>query len=271
MRRSTLELLACPTCQGSLSLDGAHTADPVDGGTLRCSHCEQRYPIRNGIPQFISSQQLEGLDRRFSKFYDRLSPLYDLVIKAAFLPFGGDRRARKEILDRLELTGGPVLEVSVGTGSNLPYLFESPRLGQAYGLDLSAGQLARCQRRVARQGWPVDLFLGTAEALPFQTGTFDSVFHIGGINFFSNQKKAIEEMIRVARPGTKILIADEAERLAQLYQRVPGAAVPEPGQEGGAVLPLDLVPDTMEDTRLDGIWQSHGKPHGYCLEFRKPA
>jgi ubiquinone/menaquinone biosynthesis C-methylase UbiE len=175
-----------------------------------------------------------------------------------------------EILDRLELTAGPILEVSVGTGLNLPYLFESPQVRQVYGLDLSAGQLARCQKVVARQGWPVDLFLGTAEALPFQADVFDSVFHLGGINFFSNQKKAIEEMIRVARPGTKILIADEAERLAHLIQRMPDASHPDPGQKGG-VMPAHLVPDTVEDLRLDGIWQGHGKPHGYCLEFRKPA
>jgi ubiquinone/menaquinone biosynthesis C-methylase UbiE/uncharacterized protein YbaR (Trm112 family) len=265
MRRSTVELLACPACQASLSLVDGQATDPVDEGGLTCASCQRTFPIRDGIVRFVRPQQLEGLDRHFSRFYDRLSPLYDLAMKAALLPFGGERQARQEILDRLELKGGPVLEVSVGTGLNLPILFESPHVGTTFGLDLSAGQLARCQRLVAKRGWPVDLFLGTAEALPFQTATFDSVFHIGGINFFSDKRRAIEEMIRVARPGTRILIADEAERPARIIQRVLGAS------QADAAVPVDLVPDTMEEVRLDGIWQAHGKAHGYCLEFRKPG
>lgn len=48
-----------------------------------------------------------------------------------------------------------------------------------------------------------------AEDLPFIDQSFDVVLHVGGINFFSDKKRAIEEMIRVAKPGTKIMIADE--------------------------------------------------------------
>lgn len=33
---------------------------------------------------------------------------------------------------------------------------------------------------------------------------FDTVFHVGGINFFNDRARAISEMIRVARPGTKL-------------------------------------------------------------------
>ena len=58
---------------------------------------------------------------------------------------------------------------------------------------------------------------------PNQDDSFGGVFHIGGINFFDDKKRAIEEMIRVARPGSRILISDEKEKAAQAYERIiPG-------------------------------------------------
>lgn len=271
MKRSTLELLCCPSCQGDLSLRHERGDKIVDEGSLFCSHCELSFLISNAIPRFIDLQQLEGLDRRFARFYDWFSHLYALFTKVAFIPFGGDRKARKQILDRLELKGGRILEVSIGSGANLPYLFESPTVGEVYGLDISAGQLAQCSHFVTKRGWPVDLFLGTAEVLPFKGGSFDSVFHIGGINFFSRKKEAIDEMIRVARPGSKIVIADESERVARLIARIPGLSRSHQGKKVDTSVPVDLVPDTMEEKRVDGIWKVHGQYHGYCLEFRKPA
>jgi ubiquinone/menaquinone biosynthesis C-methylase UbiE len=240
-------------------------------GILFCSHCERSFPIKRGIAHFIDPQELEGLNRSFARGYNRFSHVYDLFIRMGFLAFGGDRRARKEILDRLDLNGGRILEVSIGTGANLPYLFESPGVGKVYGLDISFGQLARCRRLIRERGWPVDLFLGTAEALPFKAGSFDSVFHIGGINFFSGKKKAIDEMIRVAKPGSKIVIADESEQVAQNLARISGFLHSSQGKKVDTAVPVHLVPETMKEIKVDGIWKAHGQYHGYCLEFRKPG
>jgi len=271
MKRSSLELLGCPGCRSALSLCGEDAGETVDVGDLGCAQCGRSFAIRGGIPRFIEAEGLEGPDRRFAGFYDRFSRLYPFFTKLMFLGMGGDRRARKVVLDRLEPGGGRVLEVSVGTGANLPYLFESPDVGEVYGLDISAGQLARCREAVAKHGWPVDLFLGTAETLPFQDEIFDGVLHIGGINFFTHKRQAIEEMIRVARPGSKIVIADETERLARLICRIPGLGPARSDTTPDLSVPVHLVPDTMEEIRVDGIWKAHGRPHGYCLEFRKPV
>ena len=271
VKHTTLEVLCCPTCREELHLRDASGVEQVEEGFLYCSACERRFPIVRGVPQFVRPDELKGLNRRFARMYDWLSHVYALFTKVAFLPMGGERKARKEILDRLELNDGRVLEVSIGPGVNLPYLFESPDMGEVYGLDISWGQLTRCQSFIGKRGWSVDLFLGTAEALPFKAGAFDSVFHIGGINFFSGKKQAIEEMIRVARPGTRIVRADEAERLARLVGSIPGLAGSNRGREVDTAVPIDLVPDTMEETQVHDIWKAHGAPHGYCLEFRKPA
>jgi ubiquinone/menaquinone biosynthesis C-methylase UbiE len=178
---------------------------------------------------------------------------------------------RGVVLNRLDRSAERILEVSVGSGGNLPYLFEFPGVRHVCGLDISRGQLDCCRRVVAKRGWPVDLFLAMAEKLPFKAESFDGVLHIGGINFFSEKKKAIDDMIRVARPGSKIVIADESEQVARTIVRIGRLFGSFRGKKTDVSVPVHLVPDTMQDIRVDGIWKAHGHYHGYCLEFTKPA
>ena len=271
MKCTTLVLLSCPNCQGALSPRGERCESKIDEGELFCSLCERSFLIRDGITHFVSLQELEGLNLRFAHFYERYSRFGAIFDKLSFMPMGGERKARMEILRRLEPNGGRVLEVSIGSGGNLPYLFESYKVSEVYGLDISAAQLNRCRKFVEKRGWHVDLFLGMAERLPFKAESFDSVFHIGGINFFSEKKKAIHEMIRVARSGGKIVIADESERVAQFIARILRLSRSNKGRNVDTSMPAYLVPETMEEMRVDGIWKRHGQFHGYCLEFRKPA
>jgi len=267
MKRNSLDLLACPVCHAPLTLhDG--TAGPVESGRLRCEHCQKDYPIEQGIPHFVQPEQLTGLNRRFSRMYDWYSWGYRAFSKIAFAYIGmSEERGRREITDRLEPTGGRVLEISIGPGVNLPYLVNRPDVGEVYGLDISLGQLRHCQSYVRRKGWEVDLFLGNGEQLPFRDASFEGVFHVGGINFFNDKEKAIHEMIRVARPGTRILIADESEKGARGYEKfIPGFKKSFGGQRATIVAPVDLVPKNMLETRLFDVW----KGWLYCLEFRKP-
>jgi len=250
MKRSTLELLCCPGCNGALSLRDDGGDEIVEEGSLFCPNCERNFLIKDSIVYFLDPQDLAGPNRSFARFYNWLSHFYALFTKVAFLPFGGDRKGRKEILERLELNKGRILEVSIGTGANLPYLFESPDVGEVYGLDISVGQLKHCRSFITKRGWPVDLFMGTAEALPFKADSFDSVFHIGGINFFSGKKQAIDEMIRVARPGSKIVIADESERVARFIAHMPGFLSSHQGKKVDLSVPVHLVPDTIQKTGI---------------------
>ena len=271
MKRSTLELLCCPNCRTELAFRHEPGNTSEEEGELLCSRCGKSYTIKNGIGRFIDLPELEGLNQRFARFYNKWSRFGAVFDWLSFLPMGGERKARTEILQRLELNNGRVLEVSIGSGGNLPYLFESLKVGDIYGLDISATQLTNCRRLITKRGWPVELFLGKAEELPFRSDSFDSVFHIGGINFFSEKKKAIDEMVRVARPGRKIVIADESEQVAQTVAHLLRLSRSSPENELDASVPVHLVPETMKEVHVDGIWRMHGRYHGYCLEFRKPG
>jgi ubiquinone/menaquinone biosynthesis C-methylase UbiE/uncharacterized protein YbaR (Trm112 family) len=267
MKRTTLDLLACPSCNGHLEYAGGNEKT-LHAGTLTCSHCKLQFPIVEGIPHFIQTEKLTGFNRRFARMYNWFSWGYRLFSKVAFAYIGMDEEtARREVTDRLEPHSGRVLEVSVGPGVNLPYLVNRADVSEVLGLDISPGQLQRCRSYVARKGWEVDLLLGNGEQLPVRDETFDGVFHVGGINFFNDKKAAIEEMIRVAKPGARILISDETEKGAQGYEKyIPGFKKSFGGTRKQIAPPVDLVPANMLETRVFDVW----KGWMYCIEFRKP-
>jgi ubiquinone/menaquinone biosynthesis C-methylase UbiE len=169
---------------------------------------------------------------------------------------------RREILAELEIKpSARVLEVGVGTGANLRYL---PQDIDFYGLHLSWGMLNKCRKKLKKTRRTVRLFQGEACRLPFRAEVFDCVFHVGGINFFSDPKRAIREMIWVAKPGTKIVISDETKDVVP--DSHPTEAYFPPGSEA-VRCPLDLVPEEMQEIKAREI--AGGRL--YCLTFRKPA
>jgi len=267
MKSTTLGLLACPACHARLGVSGM-VETPVQEGTLTCSRCDQHFPIVNGIPHFIRREQLTGLNRHFARAYDWSAWAYRAFSRIAFAYIGMDEETgRREITDRLDPHGGRVLEVSIGPGVNLPYIINRPDVREVFGLDISLGQLKNCRRYVTKTGWGVDLFLGNAEQLPFRDEAFESVFHVGGINFFNDKKCAIDEMIRVAKPGARILVADETEKGAQGYEKfIPTFKKSFEGKRDEIKAPIDLVPPEMGELRVFDAW----KGWFYCIEFRKP-
>ena len=255
-------LLACPHCRGDLEWDGTEQQ-------WRCPACPRSFPVRNGFVHFLEADELGPLDRRFAHLYDWFSWVYPTFTRAGFALLGTSEGAgRREVLDRLAPRGGRVLEVSVGPGSNLPQLMARPDVGEVHGLDISPGQLRRCRALVRRRGWHVPLYLASAEALPFRDATFDSVLHIGGINFFDDRARALAEMARVAKPGTRVVVVDENERAARGYERtLPGfrATFRQGRPRVGA--PLADLPEGMQDIRVSDVWRGWF----YCLEFVTPG
>jgi ubiquinone/menaquinone biosynthesis C-methylase UbiE len=127
--------------------------------------------------------------------------------------------------------------------------------------------LKRCKRKARKLKRGVELVFGSAEHLPFRDQSFDSVFHVGGINFFNDKAQAIREMIRVARPGTRILIADEEEQVVrENYERNRFIRKYFQNRTEPVHAPIDLVPQEMGEIKLESAFD--GKLYVLC--FRKP-
>jgi ubiquinone/menaquinone biosynthesis C-methylase UbiE len=253
-------------------LRSSYTGDPLrvvseDGHEALVSQSGERFPVRNGIPIFIEPEKITGSNRKYNRLYEIIGGFYDDIQRVACALRGiSPEQYLWSYLRFLEIhPGDSVLETSVGTGLNYKYL---PRGARLFGLDLSGEMLTNCQANLRRWDMEADLFLGNAENLPFANDSFDVVFHAGGINFFNDRAKAIREMIRVAKPGTRMLIADETEEhVKSIYERSPGVGKFFKNRKGPVAAPIDLVPPEMQEIHLEILRNGRF----YALTFRKPS
>jgi ubiquinone/menaquinone biosynthesis C-methylase UbiE len=183
--------------------------------------------------------------------YDRIAVGYDLAERL----YGWWKRVqlpemRRQLLkDVIIRPNFKVLEVSVGTGANVWLL---PGEAHYFGLDISWKMLERCRRNGKKHNRSIELVFGSAEHLPFRDERFDCVYHVGGINFFNDSLQAVREMIRVARPGTRIVISDEVEEVVKSsYERNPLIRRFFRGRKKPVVSPLDHVPAGMRDLKIE--------------------
>lgn len=245
--------------------------DPIDRGPLidqgscfRNPRTGFSYPVRNETAFFLPAGALEGPNVRYQKLYDRIAPAYDLSTRVyAWLKSGADATRRKAYLELLEIpVGASLLEVSVGTGTNWHYL---NRDLDFYGLDLSAAMLARCRRRARRLKLRFQLCQGLAEHLPFPDSVFDCVLHVGGINFFSDPGAALREMVRVAKPSTRLVVVDETEEQAKRHENKFFAKAFFKNRPRTIVAPANLLPRGVQEIDVREIWDREL----YVLTFRK--
>lgn len=224
------------------------------------------YPVQDGIVHFLVPQQVIGLNLKYQNLYDRIAWLYDASFRLfQVLRPSVANELRASLFQEIEIReNASVLEVSIGTGLNLPAF---PASVDYYGLDLSLGMLRRCQRNLRKWRRSARLAWGEAEHLPYPADAFDIVFHVGGINFFSDPALSIREMIRVARPGTRIVIADETEEVVEKqYARTPFLRRFFRNRPNKVTPPRELVPSAM----IDLCYRELHRGNVYCLSFRKP-
>jgi ubiquinone/menaquinone biosynthesis C-methylase UbiE len=103
------------------------------------------------------------------------------------------------LLDAAHLgSGHKVLDIATGAG--YVAAAAASRGAQPVGLDFSATQV-----RLARQRYPGIRFeQGNAEALPFESGTFEAVVSAFGLCHLPNPDLALREAFRVLKPGGRI-------------------------------------------------------------------
>jgi len=251
-------------------LQSPYTGNPLHvaverGREALVSSSGERFPVRDGIPAFLKPEDLSGDNLKYNHLYETIGGFYDDIQRVFCALKGFDRDAYfRSYMCLLEVKpGDSVLETSVGTGLNFKYLSGGVKLS---GLDLSPEMLINCQSNLRRWRLDADLFLGNAESLPFTDASFDVVFHVGGINFFNDRARAIREMIRVAKPGSLLLIADETEKhVKSVYEKQPGGLFKNRKEPVSA--PVDLVPPEMQDVHLEELRDGQF----YALTFRKPA
>ncbi len=209
-----------------------------------------------------------GQEQSSRHYYQGRARWYDWANRFAALIRGvSGTRERRKAVDRLRLDAGQrVLEVSVGTGTNLPLIADQIGPGGwLTGLDISSAMLELCGQKLREHSLEADLVEGEAAHLPFANAGFDAVFHHGGLAEFGDKQGAIQEMMRVARPGARIVICDAgkpSDRKLPLGSRLLLKMQPEYDQPP----PVDLIPLPKDEVEV--MWFHGGG--WYLMDFVNP-
>jgi ubiquinone/menaquinone biosynthesis C-methylase UbiE len=192
----------------------------LENNLLVSEDSKQSFPIRDGIPNFISDKYLTRRSKWSRRFYDAIAFAYDGIVNFGDrLRFNSEGIIREEYIGNLEIKPGTkVLETAIGTASNLFFL---PPDGDYYGVDISSNMLKHAKERLQNRERTAQLFQADGEYLPFKNNTFDLVFQMGGLQFYANPYRGLEEMARVAKRGTTVHVLDEKRSIKGVLSRSP--------------------------------------------------
>jgi SAM-dependent methyltransferase len=110
---------------------------------------------------------------------------------------------------------GRFLEAGCGPAANALNL--ALRGAEVVGIDLSANAVRMARREFEQRGLSGEFVLGDVRALPFGDGSFDLVYAGGVVEHFAELDTAVGEMVRVLRPGGRVLVTVPALTLSYPY------------------------------------------------------
>jgi demethylmenaquinone methyltransferase/2-methoxy-6-polyprenyl-1,4-benzoquinol methylase len=143
-----------------------------------------------------------------ASMFNNISAKYDFLNH--FLSLGIDKLWRKRAVRELKsLKPKRILDIATGTGD---FALEALKINpqNVIGVDISEGMLkVGMEKMKAKQvDHIISLRLGDSENLPFDANTFDAITVGFGVRNFENLKKGLAEMIRVLKPGGKVVVLE---------------------------------------------------------------
>jgi demethylmenaquinone methyltransferase/2-methoxy-6-polyprenyl-1,4-benzoquinol methylase len=149
----------------------------------------------------MSRASLDKQPHEVASMFDGIARRYDLTNDVMSL--GQDRAWRSATLRALEVgPGDRVLDLAAGTGTSSAPLAD--RGVEVVPCDLSFGMLEVGKRRRPDLGFVG----GDATQLPFADASFDAVTISFGLRNVVDTEKALTEMLRVTRPGGRLVVCE---------------------------------------------------------------
>lgn len=127
---------------------------------------------------------------------------------------------------RADIAGGApgrVLEVGAGTGFNFPY-FRGPHTVVA--VEPDPHMVGRALRRAQRLGVDVAIQQATAENLPFEDASFDTVVSTLVMCSVADPDRAFQEIRRVLKPGGELRFYEHVRSASRVLSLAQDAITP---------------------------------------------
>ena len=155
--------------------------------------------------------------------FDRISPKYDALNH--LLSLNIDKTWRKKAAKAASQNHPKaILDLATGTADLAIALAKRNPQAHIIGMDISEKMLEIGKEKVAKQSLEnqIELRLGDAAALPFESGTFDTVTVAFGVRNFEDLNKGLAEISRVLKPNGQVVILEfsmpEKFPVKQLYR-----------------------------------------------------
>lgn len=225
LSKSTLDLLACPSCNHA----------PLQVGSARrpalvCAPCEQSFPIVDGIIDMTPSERNAAPGNyRTETLFNLIAGVYDMV--APLMSMGVWRCDPLRYVDMSNQAigrgnHGVLVAAPIGTGMPMDRVLAPYHDLTIIGVDQSWKMLRKAQRRFADTGQKVLLIRADFEQLPFRDGVVDSLISFNGLHTFADRTRTLREFGRCLRAdgfmtGAALVRGQEgvADTLLDRYER----------------------------------------------------
>jgi ubiquinone/menaquinone biosynthesis C-methylase UbiE len=153
------------------------------------------------------------------------------------------------------LPGSKLLDIGCGAGQ---ITIPAARAGvEATGVDIATNSLEQARERAATEGLKVQFDEGDAEQLPYPDGSFDTVVSVVGAMFAPRPERVASEMVRVTRPGGRIMMVNWTATgfVGQMFKAIAKHVPPAPGIPsvmlwGDEVVVRERLKDGLKELKL---------------------
>ena len=161
----------------------------------------------------MSKASLTKNPREVAAMFDRVAAKYDITNDV--LAFGLTHFWRKATANAVAAKKGEkILDLAAGTGTSSLAFAKSG--ATVIPCDFSLGMLQEGNKRSPQ----LNFSAGDALSLPFAEETFDAVTISFGIRNVNNVDKALKEMLRVTKPGGRIVVCEFSSPTFELFRKI---------------------------------------------------
>jgi demethylmenaquinone methyltransferase/2-methoxy-6-polyprenyl-1,4-benzoquinol methylase len=159
------------------------------------------------IVPFKESEQSKK--QQVADMFDKIAFRYDFLNR--FLSAGIDVSWRKKAIKQLRsLHPQTVLDVATGTGDVAILAHKILHPKKITGIDISEGMLEIGRKKIEKLGLQngIELLKGDSETINFPDNNFDAITVAFGVRNYQNLEKGLSEMLRVLKPGGKLVVLE---------------------------------------------------------------
>ena len=259
------DILACPSCEGSLT--------SPEEGQYTCGSCGTDFQSKDGIPVFLRPDSkiiADDADRAefWNSGWEKRNAHLLSKDRAAILD------ERQDYLDYLTKEGYPStvdisaddvggkLFLNIGCGGGYEGLLFSGYGTRYIGVDFSYNAASFTKTFIDKAGFDGDTFQAEAEALPFKSNSIDFIYSSGVLHHTPNTEQTLKELHRVLKPGGTAMIGLYATYSVMfLWYRMRSVLSGSLSKEAS---------NEWMNSNTEGDWQTEGRENHWTKTYTKP-